>query len=299
LKSLKEGLERHFGVKDLGELKFCLGLNIDRNIANGEIRINQRNYISDVLQRFNMEDCKGATTPIETKLDLFETEERESCLDVPYQRLIGCLMYIAVCTRPDIAFSVSFLSQFNNRPRKIHWSAAKRVLQYLKYTIDYSLCYRKTDEKLCGYVDSDWANRKDRRSYTGYVFKYSNGPISWECKKQTTVALSSTEAEYMALSSASKEAIFLARFISEVSGESAPVILFNDNQSAQRLAVNPVHHNRTKHIDVRHHFIRELIEQNIINLCYLQSGDMIADILTKGLPRPKVVKCVLGLGLVN
>lgn len=132
--------------------------------------------------------------------------------------------------------------------------------------MDYGLTFRRTNNKLVGNVDADWANGPDRRSYTGYVFKLSDAPISWECKKQPTVALSSTKAEYKALSSASKEAVYLQRLLNELTGTLDCVSLFNDNQSAQKLAMNPVHHNRTKHIDVRSHFIRELIEVNKIAL---------------------------------
>lgn len=296
LSYLKNGLTKYFGVKDLGELSYCLGLHIARENGTNDVKVDQKRYILETLSRFNMSECKTVTTPMDVSIDL--RSQTESAGNVPYQNLIGCLMFLAINTRPDILFAVSFLSQFNQNPMQAHWTAAKRVLQYLKGTLDYGLTFKRTGEPLCGFVDADWANGSDRRSYTGYVFKLANAPVSWECKKQPTVALSSTEAEYMALTSAAKEAVFLQRLIGEITGESYVVTLCNDNQSAQKLAQNPVHHNRTKHIDVRYHFIRELVENNKIKLSYLPTDRMLADILTKGLSRCKHQRCVSDIGLM-
>lgn len=208
-------------------------------------------------------------------------------------------MYLAVLTRPDIAYAVSFLSQFNNCYAEWHWKCAKRVLRYLQSTKSHSLIFsRNGNYKIEGYVDADWASNKiDRKSYTGYVFKLSGCAISWKSIKQRTVALSSTEAEYMALSEASKEAIHLRNLLSELTGKLSCIIVYNDNQSALKLATNPVFHNRSKHIDVRYHFIREIIHENLINVEYLPTDEMIADILTKGLGSIKHNKFVVGLGL--
>lgn len=161
-------------------------------------------------------------------------------------------MYLSVNSRPDIAYATSYLSQYNTCYTKEHWNAAKRVLQYLKGTVNYSLVYRRSGNPLKGYCDADWANCTiDRRSYTGYAFKLSGGLVSWESKKQPTVALSSAEAEYMALASATKEACYLRRFIYEITGKLSSVNLASDSQSAINLVRNPVHHSRTKHIDTR------------------------------------------------
>lgn len=290
-------LQKYFGLKDLGNLKSYLGLQI--NCCDNYVNISQKTYILTLLKNFNMTNCKTAKTPLAHR-KLEKPSNGESII-APYQNLIGCLMYLAVNSRPDIAFAVSYLSQFNTCYGKEHWQAAKRILQYLKGTLEYSLTYRKTGElDLHGFCDADWANCTfDRRSYTGYIFKLAGGPVAWEAKKQPTVALSSTEAEYMALTSACKEACYLRRFVSEITGKLSLVKILSDSQSALNLVHNPVHHNRTKHIDTRYHFIREKVSNNIVTLDYLKSIDMPADVLTKPLGPVTHSRCMTNIGLVN
>ncbi|KYN08004.1 Copia protein [Cyphomyrmex costatus] len=208
-------------------------------------------------------------------------------------------MYIAQGTRPDIAYAVSALSQFNSCYTMAHWSCAKRVLRYLKGTLDHGLTFTKSGKNLTGYVDADWGNCSlDRRSYTGTAFLLANAAISWEAKKQRTVALSSTEAEYTALSEAAREAIYLSGFLKEVGMTSfAKVLLHNDNQSAGKLAVNPVYHSRSKHIDIKCHFIRQAFTEHEIELTYTPTEEMRADVLTKALPSAKHHFCVDGIGI--
>ena len=290
---VKHGLEKYFSLKDLGEPEYYLGLNIKRE--TNRLKLNQKTYIENVLKRFDMSDCKTADTPLQNKLESCENSEHS---DYPFQSLIGCLMFLAVNTRPDIAYATSYLSQFNTKHNKTHWEAAKRVLRYLKGTIDLSIIYRKTGAYLQGYTDADWANDiTDRRSYTGFFFTLAGGPISWESKKQHTVALSSTEAEYMSLCSATKEAVFLRRFVSEVGGNLDTVSLFCDSQSAINISRNPVHHARTKHIDTKYHFIREKLEDKTVSLCYLDTAHMPADALTKALGRTAHMRCLSDIGL--
>lgn len=169
------------------------------------------------------------------------------------------LTYLATCTRPDIAFAVSHLSQFNNCFDETHWKAAKRVLRYLKGTSNVGLSFGRTKEHLSCYTDADLPNNlDDRHSYTGYIFILNGCPVSWESKKQRTTALSSTKAEYMAISDAVKEAVYLRRFIDGLGFELPTKLkIFNDNNGARKLAENPVFHARTKHIDVRHHYVRK------------------------------------------
>lgn len=171
--------------------------------------------IMKVLEKFNMVDCKPAKNPLEKGIKLPKSEIKNENLH--YRNLIGCLMYIAVCSRPDIAHAVSMLSQFNESHSEVHWKAAKRVLRYLKGTLNYGLVFQKGGLEVTAYVDADWAGCDiDRKSYTGFVFKLGKSLISWESKKQKTVALSTTEAEYMALSDACKEALFLRSFLQEL-----------------------------------------------------------------------------------
>ncbi|KAG5880144.1 hypothetical protein JTB14_000012 [Gonioctena quinquepunctata] len=185
-------------------------------------------------------------------------------------------------------------------PEESHWKSAKRILRYLKGMKSLCLEYESDDSELMGFVDSDFPNNTcDRRSYTGFVFKLVGGAVSWECKKQTTVALSSTEAEYMAITEASKEAIHFRNLLSDLLGSSKCITINNDNQSAQKLAMNPVCHKRSKHIDVRYHFIREAISNKLVDLKYLPTDEMPADVLTKALCLPKHSKFTCELGLKN
>lgn len=299
--NLTEFLSKKFEIKKLGDVKYCLGIEFSRD-ENG-IVMNQRGYINDILDRFGMLDSRTISTPLElgTKLRKNEKWCEEEAHRVPYRELVGALMYLAVCTRPDIAYVVSNLSQYNSCYDESHWIAAKRVLKYLKGTANVGLHFKKNLESVKGYVDADWANcQNDRRSYTGYAFILGGSPISWESRKQRTVALSSTEAEYMALSEAAKEAMYLARFLREIGFvELANVNLFCDNNGARKLAENPVYHNRTKHIDVRHHFVREVLQCGYLQVNYISTEEMAADILTKGLSKVKHAKCLELLGLGN
>lgn len=292
---LKDKLNSNFKIKDLGELKLCLGMKIRRE--NDMLILDQSTYIDHLLKKFNMTNCNSVNTPIEN-FDFNESNSSDKCQNPLYQKLIGSLMFLAVMTRPDIAYSVSFLSQFNNCHTEYHWKCAKRVLRYLKGTKNYCLVFKKTNEDLQGHVDADWGSDKtDRKSYTGFVFKLSGGAVSWKSCKQKTVALSSTEAEYMALSEATKEAIYLRNLLCEISGSLDCITIFNDNQGAQKLCSNPVFHDRSKHIDIRHHFVREALQNKTIDLKYVCSDEMLADVLTKGLKSVKHSKFVVGLGL--
>ncbi|KAH0816603.1 hypothetical protein GEV33_006188 [Tenebrio molitor] len=257
-RQIKDFLSKTFRIKDFGLAKYCLGIQIEQN--ENEICLSQAGYIREILKRYRMED-------------------------------LG--------TRPDVSHTVSVLSQFSNCYRKKHCTAAKRVLRYLKGTIDKKLIYRKNQDNLTGYVDADWANCEiDRRSYTGSTFILSGAAFSWESRKQRTVALSSTEAEYMALSDASKEADFLIGYLKELGFQSlANVVVFNDNQGAGKLTENSVYHAKSKHIDVRYHFIRDAVKKHPIKILYLPTEKMIADVLTKALPKENHDRCILGLGL--
>ncbi|KAG7302557.1 hypothetical protein JYU34_002203 [Plutella xylostella] len=291
-KKLKDKLMKEFAMRDLGAAHHILGMKITNK--DGRITLDQSNYIQTVLNKFQMSDCKPASTPMEAGLKLHKAEKLGN---FNYRNLIGCLMYVAVCTRPDIAYAVSSLSQFNQSYAEVHWKAAKRVLRYLKGTINHCLTFEKNGLSLTAYVDADWAaSAVDRKSYTGYVFKIGNNLVSWESRKQKTVALSSTEAEYMALSDACKEALFIRSFLHELLGINVCVTMYNDNQSAQKLSVNQMYHSRTKHIDVRHHFIRQVVSENAVQLKYCPTDEMPADLLTKPLPIMKhnrFVNCLL------
>lgn len=299
---VKKQLSYAFEMKDMGRINHCLGIEFTRD-EDDRVYLNQSVYLEKVLDRFGMSECKPIMTPMDVNMRLEKPKSMKNDVmsQFPYQSLIGALMYLAVSTRPDIAFAVNYLSQFNTNYDLEHWKAAKRVLRYLKGTPDYGLVYERTGLPLFGVVDADWGmNTADsRRSYSGFAFILAGAPISWEARKQRTIALSSTEAEYMAISEATKEAMYLRDMLNSVGMECDCVTLFNDNQGAIKLAQSKSYHSRTKHIDVRHHFIRDMCEQGVVCLKYLSTDKMPADVLTKGLNGTKHHECVCNLGMMD
>lgn len=253
-----------------------------------------------------MEDAKPVSTPsdINQKLSINTTSNKEEDGDitgsVPYQELVGCLLYLVQGTRPDIAFAVNDVSRFNLNHRTVHWKAVKRILRYLKGTIDFKLHYTKNgNTDLVGYTDSDWASDIDkRRSCSGHFFKLSNGAVSWYSKRQQTVALSSTEAEYMAMASCVQESIWLKQFGCELDKSfEESVQLLCDNQSAISLSKSDGYRQRTKHIDIRHHYLREKVEDGTVVIKYIATNEMAADNLTKAVTKDKQNFCSKEMGL--
>ena len=302
MNEVKKSLSQSFETKDLGKVERCLG--IEFTCEKNRVCLQQTQYVNKLLTRFRMSECKQILTPMESNCKLSKPDHvnMSEMEKYPYQSLIGALLYLSVSTRPDIAYSVNYLSQFNNNYNGEHWKAAKRVLRYLKGTSDYGLEYAKTGLPLFGVVDADWAgDAVDRRSYSGYAYILAGSVVSWEARKQRTVALSSTEAEYMALSEATKEALYLRSFLSDLgaSSDDEQVVLFNDSQSAIKLVENNVYHSRTKHIDVRYHFVRQAWENELIDIQYLSTEKMPADVLTKSLGSTKHYDCLTNLGMMN
>ena len=288
----KQKLSQRFEMEDLGVAKFCLGMSIKRDRSNRTLCVSQKSYLEDVLRRFGMYDCKPVSTPLEPNRVYKKLTDEEEAFNVKeYQAAIGSLNYAMIATRPDIASSVEMLSQFMSNPSKDHWQGIKRILRYIKGTIDYSLTFstNNTDLKLCGYADADWANDTEtRKSTSGYLFQLAGSTISWRSQRQSVVALSTTEAEYISLSSATQEAIWLRRLMGDLGLDAfEPTVMFEDNQSAICLAKNPSNHSRAKHVDIKYHFIREAIEKKEIELRYCPTDEMVADVLTKGIPRQK------------
>lgn len=206
-------------------------------------------------------------------------------------------------TRPDISFAVSIVSRFMCSPQEPHLQAVKHIYRYLKGTTNFALLYKRGEEdNICGFTDADWAGDvHDRKSTTGFVFFLGSTPITWNSKKQPTVALSSTEAEYMAITEGAKEVVWLRRLFGELKLQdlTCPTTIHGDNQGSLNLAHNPVYHGRTKHIEVRHHFIREKILSREINLEYVPTGEQLADIFTKALGRIAFERIRGKLGLVK
>jgi hypothetical protein len=306
---MKEIFTKYYKMKDLGELKLILGIEIERD--ENEMRLFQRSYTKEILERFEMNNSKSVETPIEFGDERYD-EKIDEKMKLPfedvnlYQQAVGCLNYLATTTRPDISFATSQIAKHVNQPLNLHWIKFKRILRYLRGTIDLALVYSKFNDNnerssvnnIIGYSDASYAPfKEDRKSIGAYIFMFNNGAVSWSSKKQSIVALSSCEAEYIALSECAKESQWLKNLHSELNNIIYPIILYEDNQGAMKIAENNMFSKRTKHIDIRYHYIRELVQNNQIILNYCPTEEMIADTLTKGLMKNKFAKLRNEMGL--
>jgi hypothetical protein len=298
----KSKLHEQFSIQDLGAAAWVLGIAIVRDRERRRITLHQGRYIGDMLLKYNMQDSKAVSTPVDlggSSLDAGQLFEDATL----YKSLVGSLLYAAVATRPDIAVAVSMLSRWMAAPEERHWVMAKRVLRYLKGTQLDGLTFSggsTAPSSLMGYCDADWAGDTDgRRSTTGYVFMLNGAAVSWRSQKQASVALSSTEAEYMGICAGTQEAMFLRRLMAELHmPQMAPTPLMEDNQSCIALIKHAgITHQRTKHIDIRFHFTRERVQAGDVSVEYCPTEDMVADVLTKALAREKHAKlCALMMG---
>lgn len=302
---LKSTLSSKFRMKYLGEVSTILGMRISRDRSKKTISIDQTKYIYAILNKFGMSNCHPVNSPLDINQKLSsemcakDEVEKHEMSKIPYREAIGCLMYIAHVTRPDINFSINLLSRYSTNPGIAHWKAIKRVFRFLKATAAYKILYGTTKSNVLGYCDADWAGDLDnRKSTTGYVFLLNGGAISWSTKKQPTVALSTTEAEYMAIVNATQEAIWLRNLYNQFFPNNGKSILLHcDNQGALQLSKNGVFSPRTKHIHIKLEFIKECIENKIINLTYISTNEMLADIFTKGIAKDKLYDLCKQFGL--
>ncbi|RVW83569.1 Copia protein [Vitis vinifera] len=297
LQNLKKYLSEEFEVKDLGNLKYFLGMEVARSRKG--IVVSQRKYILDLLKETGMLGCKPIDTPMDSQKKLGIEKESTPVDRGRYQRLVGRLIYLSH-TRPDIGFAVSAVSQFMHSPTEEHMEAVYRILRYLKMTPGKGLFFRKTENRDTEvYSDADWAgNIIDRRSTSGYCSFVWGNLVTWRSKKQSVVARSSAEAEYRALAQGICEGIWIKRVLSELGQtSSSPILMMCDNQAAISIAKNPVHHDRTKHVEIDRHFITEKVTSETVKLNYVPTKHQTADILTKALPRPNFedLTCKLGL----
>jgi transposase InsO family protein len=299
--SLLKLLESNFKIKDLGETQNCLGIKLVRDWKQGTLILQQEDYILSILSRFNMSDCKPSPTPMESKLNLKDYKEGERKA-VPYQELIGCLLYLSINTRPDISYAVSFLSQYNSCYTTTHWKLAKRLVSYLKLTSGRGLKFTRSNNPtfcLVGYADASWAgNPCDYKSYSGFCFTLDGNLISWESKKQKLAAQSTTESEFISVTEAVKESIYLNDFINDLSNVGFQrITIFNDNQSTIRLANSVNFSARNKHMGCRMQLVRDCVIDGSVSVEYMPSNVMPADVLTKGLDKVKHEDCCKGLGM--
>ncbi|OIT02422.1 retrovirus-related pol polyprotein from transposon tnt 1-94 [Nicotiana attenuata] len=272
---------REFEMIDVGLMSYYLGLEV-KQMEDG-IFISQECYTKEILKKFNMLDCNPVNTPMESGTKLSKFDEGEKVNPTFFKSLVGSLRYLT-CTRPDILFAVGVVSRFMEAPTSTHQKVTRRILRYLKGTIDFGLFYSSSsDFSLMGFCDSDYAGDiDDRKSTTGFVFFLGDSVISWSSKKQSIVTLSTCEAEYITATSCTCHAIWLRGLLKELNLpqiEATEICI--DNKSAQALAKNPVYHDRSKHIDSRYHFIRECIAKKEVELKYMKSHDQAADIFTK------------------
>ena len=285
MSKIKSFIMNQYEARDLGELSYFLGINVQKT-PDGGMWMGQCGYIADMLSEFNMSMCNAVDSPMVPGAQLEFASTSKEIDQKLYQSAIGKLLYVSNWTRPDITFAVNTLARYCSNPCLNHWLAVKRVLRYLKGTSDFGLVYSMGDSKAVGFSDSDWAGSlDDRKSTSGYLFLFGQAPISWKSKRQTCVALSSAEAEYVALAACAQEAAWQRELFKSMVHESeySSIVINTDSQSAMAMASKPAFHGRAKHIDIKYHFIREEVLNKKVVLVHCPTDLMLADILTKPL----------------
>lgn len=302
IKKYADSIGTEVQLNSLGDVKYFLGIETRKN-EKGIYCINQKGYIEKILKRFKLQNAKFSKIPMDpgyyknsTANDLENNEL--------YRKAIGALLYLSVNTRPDIAASISILGRKVTNPNKGDWNEIKRVFKYLNGTKNYELKLGEESQlqncSLVGYADADWgANQADRKSNSGFLFKIFGATICWVSRKQTCVSLSSTEAEYISLAEACQEAIWLKQLLQDFNIQETEILIYEDNQSCIKLLQNEKSSNRSKHIDTKYHFIRDLFVKKIISVEYCPTENMIADVLTKPLAGTKIKKFAELIGLTE
>lgn len=295
-----KAISRAFQIKDVGELRYFLGLQLRRDRERGTIWLGQPKYARDMLERFGMTDCKSVVTPMEPNVHLAKHEGDP--VRAPYAEVVGSLLYLTVNTRPDIAFSVGVLTRFVSNPSEDHWRAAKRVLRYVAGTVDRGIVFQRGASGIEAYTDSDYAGETgSRKSTSGCVVLMHGGPVMWKSKLQTVVAASTCEAEYIAAAAATKEVLWARKLLADLTGRVQRIRLHGDNQSALALMKqhSPGSAGRTKHIDIAYHFVRHRVLRGDIEVVFVKTDEMLADLLTKAVAGPKLSAGIKSLGLIN
>ncbi|CAM8960481.1 unnamed protein product [Rhodiola kirilowii] len=294
----KDFLSSSFAMKDMGEADVILGIRIKRE--NKGLALSQSHYVEKVLKKFNCLNCSPVSTPMDPSVKLLpNTGEAVSQLE--YSQVIGCLMYAMTSTRPDIAYAVGKLSRYTSNPSTHHWEAIRRVLIYLKGTMNYGLVYVGFPSVLEGYIDASWiTNLEDHSSTSGWVFLLGGGAISWASNKQTCITSSTMESEFIALAAAGKEAEWLRNLVHEIPLWPKPVASISihcDSKATLAKAYSQMYNGKSRHLGVRHSAVRELITHGVISIDYVRTHQNLADHLTKGLARDLVHKSCIGMGL--
>jgi hypothetical protein len=296
----KQQMQNKFSMSDLGRLSYYLGIEVHQ--GGDAITIKQAAYAAKLVEKAGLAGCNPVQIPMEPRLKLSK-KSANTPVDIKlYRSLVGSLRYL-VHTRPDITYAVGYISRFMEAPTAEHWAAVKHLLRYIAGTLHFGCRFERStgESRLIGYSDADFAGDvDDRKSTSGMVFTLGGSAICWQSQKQKVIALSSCEAEYMAATTAACQGVWLRRMLGELLGQAGgAVTLYVDNKSAIQLCKNPVFHDRSKHIETRFHFIRECVQDGKIAVEYVPTGEQLADIMTKALPRAKFQELRQKLGVIN
>ena len=303
LRSTKTALQERFTMTDMGELNWFLGMKVSWAPDRSWIKLDQSQYIRQVLERFEMTNCHEKGSPLPSgpplsKEDCPQTDEQKADMaNVPYREAVGCLMYAMVGTRPDLAFTVGCLSRYVANPGRKHWKALRHTLRYLKGTADEGLILKQDSLlDLHAYVDADWATDPDtRKSVSGIIIMLGSTPIYWKSQKQGLVTCSTTEAEYVALCKCLQELKWIKRVVASMTEVRTPTTVYEDNMSCIHLATGEKVKSRSKHIDVKYHYVRDQVKEGEVKIEHMPTDRMLADLLTKGLSATKTLELKKGL----
>uniref|UniRef100_H3H220 Reverse transcriptase Ty1/copia-type domain-containing protein n=1 Tax=Phytophthora ramorum TaxID=164328 RepID=H3H220_PHYRM len=299
----KTDLKTRFEMTDSGKCAFVLGIELVDG-PDGSVTMCQRRYVDDILKRFAMDECKAVVSPVDmsTRLVLSDAAAK---VNAPFREAVGALMHLMTATRPDIAYAVGYVSCFMENPQEEHWVAVKRIFRYLQGTKTHGICFKPGDKiDFRGYSDADWAgDLADRKSTSGYAFMLMSAPVSWGSKKQSSVSLSTSEAEYIALSLAIQEGKWIHRLLCEIlaaANDTGPELMIReDNQSCIKMTKNPVNHGRAKHIDIKYHHIRDEVKRGEVKLEYCETSVMMSASITEvsqySAPRHTELTAALGI----
>jgi hypothetical protein len=301
VEDFRSELKSKFKCSEGGLVDWCLGMEVTQH--SGGIDLNQNQYVKQKLEEFShiLDNNTKRRTPLDPnfqELLINADQSSEVELDFPYRSIVGSLMYAATGTRPDIMTAVGVVSRFSSSPKKIHCDMVRQILYYLRQHPTYSLTYkRNSDITVRGYSDSSWANNEDSTSISGFIFLLGDSLITWSSKKQPVVALSSTEAEYVSVTSASQEALWLKSLLEELGFNQECIKIYEDNEACINLSKNPQEFKRTRHIQVKYHFIRSHVKDQNIKLVYVPTKDQLADFLTKGVSGPRLSELLKKIGV--
>jgi Reverse transcriptase (RNA-dependent DNA polymerase) len=288
-------LQSKFPISDGGDIEWLLGCRIRRWRNRRLLMIDQEQFTTRILTDFGMENCNSVKTPCPTyrlTMDMCPKtiQEREAASKLPYCAIVGKCMYLSTCTRPDISFAVRELAKFMSNYGARHYEAAKHLLRYLQGTRSRGIIYGNMPNPyplFIAFADSDWAMSEGRKSVSGYIIECANGPITWSSKQQSVVALSSCEAEYLSCSHGARQVLWLRSLFEELGfNQNTPTPLYCDNQGTVTCTHDPQSHSRMKHIDIRAHFIRDCVNNRLIDVHHIPGTENPADLLTKPLLRP-------------